>query len=158
MKVEVVRSARRRKTVHAREVGGVMRLSIPATMSAEQERYWVEEMRRRLERKARAQEVDIAARAEQLARRYRLPRPTSVRWVDNQTTRWGSCSPAQGAIRVSTRLDSVPPWVLDYVLVHELAHLREANHSPAFWRLVGAYPRAERARGYLMAKGLEPED
>jgi predicted metal-dependent hydrolase len=157
MDVEVIRSARRRKTVQARQVDGVVRLSIPATMSPQDERYWVEEMTRRLERRARAARVDVAARAEVLARRYRLPRPASVRWVDNQTARWGSCTPADGAIRISTRLAAFPPWVLDYVLVHELAHLLVPDHSAAFWDLVGAYPKAERARGYLIAKGLEPD-
>jgi predicted metal-dependent hydrolase len=81
-----------------------------------------------------------------------------VRWADNQRSRWGSCSTTTGDIRVSRALIDCPPWVLDYVLVHELAHLVEANHSPAFWAVVARYPRAERARGYLMAKGLEPDD
>ena len=43
----------------------------------------------------------------------------------------------------------MPSWVLDYVLVHELAHLRVPGHGPKFWALVDRYPRTERARGYL---------
>jgi predicted metal-dependent hydrolase len=46
-------------------------------------------------------------------------------------------------------LRGVPPWVLDYVLLHELAHLLEPGHGPAFWALLESYPRTERARGYL---------
>jgi hypothetical protein len=63
--------------------------------------------------------------------------------------RWGSCTPADGTIRVSERLREMPGWVLDYVLVHELAHLLVPGHGADFWELVGRYPRAERARGYL---------
>lgn len=64
-------------------------------------------------------------------------------------TRWASCTPADTTIRVSERLRDVPAWVLDYVLVHELAHLREAGHNARFWELVRRYPKTERAIGYL---------
>jgi predicted metal-dependent hydrolase len=74
------------------------------------------------------------------------------------TTRWGSCTPATGTIRISDRLARMPGWVLDYVLVHELAHLAVPGHSPAFWRLVHRYPKAERAMGYLIAKGGDDPD
>ena len=75
--------------------------------------------------------------------------PLTVRWVDNQGSRWGSCTPADRAIRLSRRLEGMPAWVIDYVLVHELAHLIEAGHTPAFWAWVDRYPKAERAKGFL---------
>jgi len=75
--------------------------------------------------------------------------PLSVAWSTRQNGRWGSCTPADGTIRLSNRLQGMPDWVIDYVLVHELAHLLEAGHGPRFWELVGRYPRTERARGYL---------
>jgi predicted metal-dependent hydrolase len=156
MKVEVVRSPRRRKTVQAREVNGVLRVSIPASMTKADEVRWVAEMVRRMERRTATDGVNLAARAEQLAVRYRLRLPASIRWVDNQEWRWGSCTPADGAVRVSSRLAHEPTWVLDYVIVHELAHLDVPMHSPAFWAIVNRYPKAERARGFLIARGLEP--
>ena len=153
-----MRSARRRRTVSARLVGGVAEVAVPAWMSAADERQAVTAVVRKLERRAAAGAVDLEARAAALADRYGLPRPASVRWVSNQQWRWGSCSPAEGRIRLSDRLAGFPAWVVDYVVVHELAHLRVAGHGPAFWALVERYPRAERARGFLLAKGLEGDD
>jgi hypothetical protein len=102
--------------------------------------------------------IDLASRAEQLAVRYGLPQPASIRWVDNQEWRWGSCTPADRSIRLSTRLGGFPAWVVDYVLVHELAHLQVAGHGRDFWALVNRYPKAERARGFLIAKGMDGDD
>jgi predicted metal-dependent hydrolase len=158
MKVEVVRSARRRKTVQARKVNGVLQVCIPATMTKVEEERWVTEMVRRIERKQATDEVDLMQRADDLATRYRLLMPTSVRWVTNQESRWGSCTPRDGTIRISSRLVGEPSWVLDYVLVHELAHLTVPNHGPAFWQLVLRYPKAERARGFLIARGWESDE
>jgi predicted metal-dependent hydrolase len=92
-----------------------------------------------------------------LARRYGLPQPARTDWADNQSARWGSCTPARGTIRISRRLAEFPGWVLDYVIVHELAHLAVHGHGPDFWALVDRYPRTERARGFLIAKGLEED-
>ena len=158
MKVEIVRSPRRRKTVQAREVNGVLRVSIPATMTKADEERWVAEMMRRMQRRTRADGVDLERRAEQLASRYRLRRPASIRWVDNQEWRWGSCTPADRAVRISSRLAAEPSWVLDYVIVHELVHLHLPSHDAAFWQLVNRYPKAERARGFLIARGLEGDE
>jgi predicted metal-dependent hydrolase len=158
MTVEVVRSSRRRKTVQAWEVGGVLRVAIPARMSRAEEQHWVSEMVRRFERRRSSEHIDLRARVAALARRYELPHPVSVEWSDRQRSLWGSCTPALRSIRLSSRLAREPGWVLDYVIVHELAHLAEATHGPQFWTLVNRYPRTERARGWLMAKGLEDDD
>ena len=150
--VEIVRSTRRRKTVQAIMDDGVIRVHVPATMTgAEVDRY-VADLVPRLERRFRSEHIDLTQRAADLSRRFDLPRSPSVVWADNQRQRWGSCTVATGEIRISRRLADYPPWVLDYVVVHELAHLVIADHSPAFHSLVDQYPRAERARGYLMAK------
>jgi predicted metal-dependent hydrolase len=158
MKVEVVRSARRRKTVQARTVNGVLRVSIPATMTRVEEERWVTEMVRRIERRQATDGIDLERRAAELAARHRLETPDSIRWVTNQEWRWGSCTPSDRTIRISSRLVGEPSWVLDYVIVHELAHLSIRGHDPDFWDLVNRYPKAERARGYLMARGLETDE
>lgn len=152
MEVVVVRSARRRKTVSAQVVDGVVRISVPDNLPPEEEARHVEALRRRMERRQAAELVDLEARAATLASRYGLGRPASIRWVGNQELRWGSCTPGDRTIRISTRLAGEPAWVLDYVIVHELAHLTVPGHGPAFERLVGRYPRAERARGFLEAR------
>ncbi len=158
MKVEVIRSTKRRKTVQAREVNGVVRVSIPATMTRADEERWVAEMVRRIERQRRSAGVDLVQRSTELASRYGLPLPRTIRWVDNQQWRWGSCTPADGSVRISSRLSSEPRWVLDYVIVHELAHLQVPSHGPEFWQLVNRYPKAERAKGFLIARGMESDD
>lgn len=154
MQVEVVRSPNRRKTVEAREVGGILRLLIPARMSKAEERHWIEEMTGRFQRRQAAINLDLEARARMLAGRYHLPEPTSIEWSNRQRSLWGSCTPGPGAIRISARLAAFPRWVLDYVIVHELAHLVELGHNARFRALVSRYPKAERAEGYLMAKGM----
>jgi len=76
-------------------------------------------------------------------------RPSSVRWVSNQQRRWGSCTPSTREIRISERLRPVPSWVLDAVLVHELAHLVEEGHTRRFEALARRYPRMEDADVFL---------
>jgi hypothetical protein len=127
---------------------------IPARFTSAQEHEWVTRMLARLsaqDRRRRPGDADLAARAVELSRRYMggLAQPASVAWAGNQNTRWGSCTPADRSIRLSTRLRGMPSWVIDYVLLHELAHLIEQGHGPAFWRLLETYPRTERARGFL---------
>jgi predicted metal-dependent hydrolase len=158
MPVEVVRSRKRKKTVQAVVTDGRIRVHMPAWMSKKDEEDYVADLVAKIEKKYRSQHIDVDARARQLARRYRLPQPHTVRWSEVQRSRWGSCTVDSGDIRVSNRLADWPVWVLDYVLVHELAHLVEANHSPAFHALVARYPKAERAVGFLIAKGLGEGD
>ncbi len=152
--VEVRRSARRRRTVSAYEEAGRLVVLIPATFSRAQEKHWVDRMAQRVAAKRARRtpgDADLMTRAERLSRQYlrATARPTSVRWVSNQQRRWGSCTPSTGTIRLSEQLQGMPGWVLDYVLLHELAHLIEPGHGPRFWALLADYPQLERARGYL---------
>jgi len=133
-------------------VDGEIELRVPAKASQNQIDQWSVEMRERFDRKRATTALDLQARAEELAGRFDLPPPKSVRWVSNQTHRWGSCTTIDGSIRLSDRLANFPLWVIDYVLVHELSHLVHADHSPAFWEVANRYPRAEEAKGYLTAK------
>lgn len=155
-RVRVIRSAKRRKTSSARFVDGVVEVRIPAWMDTAQARATVDEL---VGRVAKAREIadkepDLHARARRLADEYGLPRPVSIRWVGNQQKRWGSCSPSTGEIRISSRLRRVPAYVLDSVIVHELAHLVEAGHGPRFRALEARYPQLARAEGFLDAMSL----
>jgi predicted metal-dependent hydrolase len=153
--VEVRRSPRRRRTVSAYRDGDRIVVLIPASMSQRDERRWVADMVARVHRseaRKRPSDDDLLSRAQGLNDRYLggLATPDSVRWVDNQSARWGSCTPGDRSIRLSTRLRGMSRWVVDYVLVHELAHLIEPGHDERFWGWVNHYPKAERARGYLL--------
>ncbi|MCU1568640.1 MAG: hypothetical protein JWQ56_3577 [Pseudarthrobacter sp.] len=171
--VEVRRSARRTRTVAAFWENGTAVVAIPARFTAAQEKEWVQRMLAKLHkqgerrtasgRKRPASDAALAAHAAQLSERYLggRARPVSVRWVGNQNSRWGSATPAEGTIRLSDKLRPMPPWVIDYVLLHELAHLLVAGHNAAFWKLLEAYPETARAKAFLegvsfaMARGLK---
>jgi len=155
--VEVRRSQRRRRTVSAYRDGERVVVLIPDQFSRDEETEWVARMLARLaarEERIRRTDDELLGRARRLISRYLAEyagaaTPASVRWVTNQTGRWGSCTPTDRTIRISHRIQEMPDWVIDYVLLHELAHLVVPSHSARFWDLVGRYPRAERARGYL---------
>lgn len=152
--VEVRRSRQRRRTVSAFREGDRTIVLIPARFSPDEERTWVEAMVRRLaagDRRRRPSDDQLTARAVDLSRRYLggLAKPVSIAWVTNQSSRWGSCTPADGTIRISARVKGMPSWVLDYVILHELTHLLQPGHGAEFWSLLESYPRTERARGYL---------
>jgi predicted metal-dependent hydrolase len=151
-RVEVTRSTKRRKSVSAQLVGDTLRLAIPSWMSDAEEADWVTEMQRRFARKMTADRFDLTSRARTLAKRHGLSTPDEIKWVGDMTMRWGSCTPATRTIRLSDRLAAFPDWVVDYVIVHELAHLDVLGHGDDFWLLVSRYPSAERAIGYLIAK------
>jgi predicted metal-dependent hydrolase len=162
--VRVVRSPRRRKTVSAYRDGDTVVVLLPGRMSRREEEHWVTTMLQRLEQRERRRQppgdLQLEQRARLLASRYldSAVEPRSVRWVSNMRSRYGSCTPEDGTIRLSDRIARYPTWVRDYVLVHELAHLSAPDHSAAFWRLVACYPLAERARGFLIAKGMGDGD
>lgn len=156
--VEVRRSRRRKRSVQAYRDGTKIVVLLPASMSRSDERRWVRQMVDRvtsMERRRRggvpASDEALLARSAVLSRRY-LPTgttPASVRWVTNQNSRWGSCTPSTKTIRLSHRLKSMPQWVVDYVLLHELTHLIVPGHGADFWAYLAGYAYTERAQGYL---------
>ena len=152
--VEVRRSRNRRRTVAAYRDDDKVVVLVPARFTRAEEQEWVATMLARLERsekRRRPSDSGLARRAAGLSEKYLDGQavPQTVRWVDNQNSRWGSCTPSDRSIRLSTRLQGMPSWVIDYVLVHELSHLMETGHTPAFWSWVDRYPKAERAKGFL---------
>ncbi len=165
--VRVITSANRTRTLSARLVDGTLEVRVPVDVPADLVDRFVARVRRKelarrvLGRSPEAvvsRDADLHRRALELNRRYFGDSvvPVRVRYVTNQDSRYGSCSVRSREIRISHRLAAMPSWVRDYVLVHELAHLRVSGHGRAFWRLVDRYPLMERARGYLMGAGLAP--
>jgi predicted metal-dependent hydrolase len=159
-RVEVRRSSRRTRTVTAYRERDTIVVLIPQRMSKADEQTFVRDMVERvLAREARTlaprSDEALVARAHELSAAYLapalpdMPEPAGVFWVTNQQQRWGSCTPSTRLIRLSHRLQPMPAWVVDYVMLHELAHLVEPTHSHRFWGLVGRYPAAEKAKGYL---------
>ncbi|MET0902596.1 MAG: YgjP-like metallopeptidase domain-containing protein [Acidimicrobiales bacterium] len=158
MEVEVVRSAKRRKSVSARIVDGRIVIRMPQWMTKAQEREYIDSLVAKLVRQHTAKAVDLPSRARELAHRYGLPEPTAIRFVSNQSSRWGSCTPSSGDIRISDRIAGFPGWVLDAVIVHELAHLVELSHGPEFQALADRYPKQERAYGFLLAMQITEDE
>lgn len=155
--IQIIRSARRRRTVQARRRGQVIEVRVPQGLSRREEAELVAGVVSKLRRRESSTQISDAAL---LARARKLndevlesrARIGSVRWVHNQRQRWGSCTQSTGAVRISSRLQEVPGYVLDAVLVHELVHtFVRGGHSAEFWSWADRAPRTERARGYLEA-------
>ena len=160
--VKIVRSKRRKKTVQARVVDGTYYVYLPAGLHASEEEKWVTKMVRQLKQREKQNllnsESQLQNRAASLNKKYfNGSLQFSIQFVGNQRKRFGSCSPFAKTIRISDRIAGMPRWVQDYVILHELTHLRYPDHSKLFWEKVMEYPLCERARGYLIAVGLDDE-
>lgn len=168
-RVLVRRSARRRRTVSIARREGDLVIAIPATFSARQEREWVTRMVDQLQRKearsapVRRSDAALLAMAHEVSEAHLggRARPVSVTWSTRQNHRWGSCTPAEGSIRLSHQLQGMPDFVVRAVMMHELVHLLVPGHGPEFKALMAAYPQAEKAQGFLdgvsWAKDLPPD-
>jgi predicted metal-dependent hydrolase len=164
-----VRHRRARRYLLRVEPDGRLRITIPrggsrreAEAFAARNATWVGGQRARLTAPAiatddrtqmRARAVaELPARLQELAARLGVTGLTRIS-IRNQRTRWGSCG-RDGHITLNWRLIAMPPSVRDYVLIHELMHLRRMDHSPAYWRLVAdACPDYTEARAWLRANG-----
>jgi predicted metal-dependent hydrolase len=156
--VEVRVSKRRKKTAGAHWEGDRIVVVVPTHLRGTERDDMVEHLTRRLTRHRphlHASDQDLAHRARLLGFTYLDGvEPASIRWATNQTKRWGSCTPSTREIRISSRLRVAPSWVLDAVIVHELAHLLEPGHSARFRALEARYPRKHDADVFLDGYGL----
>ncbi len=163
--VEIRASSRRKKTGNAHWSGSRIVVQIPARIRGRERREFVDELVERLltqRPQNAAGDAALEERARVLAGLYNNDvQPASVRWVNNQQARWASCSPGSREIRVSSRLRQCPEWVIDAVLVHELAHLQEADHSPKFYEIANRHVRQDDSElfldGYALGLGLRIE-
>jgi len=162
MQTELIRSSRRKKTAQAKVVDGKTRIYLPAGLSAEKEQELVDNLLKKLEKQERRRQLNsdgkLLKEAQAINRKYFDGKLNfKIKYVTNQNSRFGSCTPEDKTIRISDGVAGMPGWVRNYVLIHELSHLLEPNHSKKFWKLVNRYRYAERAKGYLIAVGMEED-
>ena len=161
--VEIRRSKRRKKSSSAHRENGKIIISVPWRMSKAEIAETVDELLVRLQ-KVERHKVDpeaLYARAQLLVDQFldsdvlgNHAVPVTIRWVTNQNTRWGSCTPATGTIRLSHRLRSMPQYVQDAVLLHELIHLIVIHHNDEFHAYMNRYPELVRAQAFLSGYAL----
>ena len=156
--IEIRRSARRKRTVAAQREGDKTIILAPQRISDKELESIVHSLVTRLDKRQLLQRSDdeLERRAHELVVQYldttlSLLRPAgvSLRWVTNQNSRWGSCTPMEGTIRISHRLQGVPDYVLDAVIMHELIHLIEPGHNDNFYAYMHRYPKHELAKAFL---------
>jgi predicted metal-dependent hydrolase len=161
MEVKVIRSPDRKKTIQAKMVGETLHVYLPLGMHREEERKIIEKMKEKIEKKKQKKQINnddyLITKFNEFNVKYFQGKlkVNSIEYVTNQERVNGSCTPNKCTIRLSHKLLDMPKWVLDYVIMHEMTHLVHPNHSKAFWIKVGEYEYTERARGFLMAKGME---
>jgi predicted metal-dependent hydrolase len=162
--IKIIRSPNRKKTVSARLNKGVLAVCAPSSLSDKELNKIIARLTERLLRKQLKRELDrkqdLKDIAEKLNEKYfggRL-QITAIEYSINQNSRFGCCNLKTGKILISHRLASMPDWVRDYVIVHELAHQIVPNHSKPFHDLTAKYRWKERAIGYLMAKGYQDDE
>jgi len=164
MDVKIIRSRERKRTISAKEIEGVIHLYLPSGLSHEDEAKYVQWAKKRFESRKRKKELKEKNADKELEKaalgfneKYFGGTLSwkHIRYSTEQNGRmFGNCDTRDKTIRISDRLLKMPKFVHDYVLIHELAHLRIAGHGPKFWELVNRYSKTERARGYLMAVWL----
>jgi biotin synthase-like enzyme len=160
IEINTVRSSRRLRTVSARLVRNTLLIRAPLAISQERLDKIINKFKLRFEKKRLKSCLDrndnLIERAQRINEEYFANRlkVNSIKYVTNQNSRFGCCNYRCANIRISHRIGLMPEWVRDYVILHEMAHLIEPNHSKAFWDIISRYKLAERAKGYLMGVGF----
>jgi len=161
MKVEIRRSKRRKKTVSARLDGDVMYVYAPVDTPEKELHKIIKNFKKRFTRRNLKRELNEEQNLSEVFGRLNKKyfngkiKIKSIEYVTNQQKKYGSCDYRKKTIRLSHYIAQMPDWVRNYVIIHEMAHILEPNHSKAFWDIVYRYKLAERARGFLIAKKME---
>ncbi|MFA5287387.1 MAG: M48 family metallopeptidase [Candidatus Omnitrophota bacterium] len=161
--IKILRSKKRKRTVTARIVKEILVVRAPENISESRLQKVIGELKSRIERKRLKEELNKDEKLAQRAKGFNLQyfgdklKINSIEYVTGQNSKFGCCNYRTGCIRISHRISTMPEWVRDYVIIHELAHLVVPNHSKAFWDIVNCYKLSERARGFLIARGSEEE-
>ena len=161
MEVKIIRSSRRKRTVSAHLVRDTLLVRAPLALSEERLEKIISGFKAKFERKRLKDELErkhgLSEAAARINEKYfnNKLKVNSIEYVTVQNCKFGCCDYRSAKIRISHKVGLMPRWVRDYVLIHEMAHLIEPNHSRAFWDIVSRYKLAERSRGYLMAAGIQ---
>ena len=156
--IEIRLSKRRKRTVSATREGHITVIHAPHRMSKADLDIYVQELVTKLDARENlaTSNARLRDRAAVISKKYldmdlltTHPVGVSISWVANQNSRWGSCSPHSGRIRISDRLQRAPEFVLDAVILHELIHLLIPSHGTEFYDLMNRYEHNERAHAYL---------
>ena len=161
MEVRIIRSRRRRRTISARIVKDTLLVSAPQFLPPERLEKIISGFKVKFERKKIKEELDRSQDLKEIAASLNERffgnklKINSIEYVTGQNRKYGCCNYRTADIRISHRIGLMPQWVRDYVLIHEMAHLIEPNHSKDFWDIVSRYELAERAKGFLMGAGFD---
>ena len=148
----VIRSKRRKRNISAFRQGGKIVISIPARLTKAEEREIVPEMIAKIRSKeVAAPESELMKMADELLTTFAPEiaiRPATVTWRA-MNERWGSCTSVDRSIRLASKLQQAPKYVLEFVLYHEAIHLQYADHGPEFYEFLHRYPRHLEAEAFL---------
>jgi hypothetical protein len=164
MEVKIIRSHRRRRSVSARLVNDLLVVSAPLMISQGRLDEIINGFKLKFGRKKIKDELDekenLSDLAKDINKKYfdNKLKIESIEYTVNQNSRFGCCNYRSAKILISHKIGLLPKWVRKYVLIHEMAHLIQPNHSRAFWDIVYRYKLTERARGYLMAASTQMKE
>lgn len=164
---EIRRSKRRKKSVGAFRENGKTIVVAPIRMSLKEIEIYAQELIEKLDghyNKVSSNEI-LDQRARYLVKNYleidpfqSYPVPIDITWVTNQNSRWGSCTPNDGKIRISHRLQLAPQYVIDAVLLHELIHLIVPDHSERFYEYLAKFEDYKLAKEFLAGYSFAREN
>lgn len=158
--VKINRSAKRMKTISAKLQDSILYVDAPAHAAHDKLHVIIEKFKRNILKQHLKKHLNNTHNLKDIAEIFNKKyfssqlMINSISYSSRQEHKFGWCKYKKGDILISHRLANMPDWVRDYVIVHELAHLIVPNHSKEFHELVMRYPLAERAKGFLIAKGF----